>query len=76
MLAMPILHDMTLAPLLSVLLPLYEPQHAAPSLPHEEQQAVAYIRAQYPKQRVCVAPGRRPLSLATFQGTLFALDHT
>jgi hypothetical protein len=47
-----------------------------PSLPQQEQQAVAYIQAQYPKQRVCVAPGRRPLSLVPFQEVLFALDHT
>jgi hypothetical protein len=51
-------------------------QPPAPSLPQLEQQAVAYIRAQYPKQRVCVAPGKKPLSLACFQEVLFALDHT
>jgi hypothetical protein len=54
------------------------PAKARPTLalPRQEQQAVAYIRAQYPTQRVCVAPDRRALSLAPFQQVLYALDHT
>jgi hypothetical protein len=66
---------LTLSQLVSLLLATAK-QPPAVSLPQPEQQAVAYIRTQYPTQRVCVAPGRRPLSLANFQEVLFALDHT
>jgi hypothetical protein len=66
---------MTLTQLVSLLLTTAT-QPPAPVLPRQEQQAVAYIRDQYPKQRVCVAPGRRPLFLSGFQDVLFALDHT
>ena len=66
---------MTLTQLVSLLLATAT-QPPAPSLPQREQQAVACIRDQYPKQRVCLAPGRKPLSLAPFQEVLFALDHT
>jgi hypothetical protein len=37
---------------------------------------MAYIRAQYPTQRVCLAPGRRPVSVLPLQEALVALNPT
>jgi hypothetical protein len=72
---MPFLYLITLVHVLSWWRPTSKP-HAGASRPWEEQQAVAYIRAQYPKQRVCLAPKRKHVSVTPFQELLVSLDPT
>ena len=75
LLSMPFLYLITLVHVLCWWRPTSEPDAGA-FRPWEEQQAVAYIRAQYPTLRICLAPRKRPVSLTPFQEMLVALNPT